>query len=235
MLKTPRTPKRIDHDYLNRLCDALERLGVDTSKLPNEFIFMAWEERAAYLTEQYVKVHFCYRCKLPVSVDELGYGYGGICARCAQTLRKDFRATAIQTHRRNRDLAQLRPKPEIEPDDEPLPASIAERLREQEAKIAAVFATPLEARGSQSTAADILSRVGPRPMPPINTPPKPPDPNPSTPEKSHLSQEARLILKCRLEGLNWKEIQSQHSMDYSCCRQVLLSNGIDKMPRRGRK
>jgi len=76
-------------EYLSRLLDSLTLLGVDIERLPREFVFMAWEDKAKYI-ENTCGLHFCYRCKLPKHDNEMDYKYS-TCHECAKSLHSNSR------------------------------------------------------------------------------------------------------------------------------------------------
>lgn len=82
----PRRPLRINHVYLARMGQALERVGVDMGEFPRSFVYMAWEDKLTFLRERY-ELSCCVRCKLPYQDAEMDAKYS-LCLTCARTLHR---------------------------------------------------------------------------------------------------------------------------------------------------
>jgi hypothetical protein len=81
--------RRLNIRYLRQVVDKLETLGVMLDDLPEEILEARWGEQRKYF-EDVLELHYCVRCKLPISdADASTYGQS-LCKQHYEEIARRF-------------------------------------------------------------------------------------------------------------------------------------------------
>lgn len=129
-----RRNRRVNWDYICRLCDQLERLGHSADEVPEHILRSPWPEIREYLMHN-MQLQVCAWCKMPKTTAEMGNGQ--LCIEHEVIMQEHVISKQRNSSIRNqRQRWKMRKLYADEPDSPPLAGSDLERIRKLETELA---------------------------------------------------------------------------------------------------
>lgn len=154
-----RRNRRVNWNYVCRLCDELERLGHSVDEVPERVLRSPWPEIREYLMHN-LKLQVCAWCKMPKAPEEMGNGH--LCIEHEATMQEHISSRrTVSSIRNQRQRWKMNKLYGDEPEITPLAGSDLERIRKLETELS--LRRPDVLGPPASSAADVLERAAKRP------------------------------------------------------------------------